>query len=390
MDILREKFKLINKLRHCPSFDELIMGGGIVDSHIKKCQECSSLVNNIEALNVLNLLFEGYKLNARKDTASIGDICNIVPPKDFELRTDENGIFYNSPYVVVLNDVDNNGLVKVAQLFNINDFAWDGDVFVADSNEHYAESWNIYGMRLDWLVPIGEKIDEDFIKRILQMERSGISIKINNKIIKMFREDELKTGCFFSYPAVYSSIQHLLDDNDEILVDQSEIRNTKESNYENEFDFVIEESEPIFISAGIRTPTAASSKQKIRCDCSLAINEEDSTLKIDNGEYSVILIQNLSQKTIVLSLSIKSKNETSKCRCLFIGSKESSYRQNLIKRYHSYNKEIYENNWLTSDEVIIPRQSAIRVAVIDDELIDMTSESIEVSYSFISKKKKVK
>lgn len=390
MDILREKFKLINKIRHCPSFDELSMGGDSIESHIKNCQECSSLINNTDALNVLNLLFEGNKLKSGNDTASIGDVCNIVPPKDFDLRTDENGIFYNSPYVVVLNDVDNNGLVKVAQLFNINDFAWDGDVFVADSNDHYAESWNIYGMRLDWLVPIGEKVEEEFVERILQLESAGTSIKINNIIIKKFREDELKTGCFFSYPAVYSSIQHLLDDCDEIFVDQSEIQNTKERNYVNEFDYIIEECDPIIIPAGIRTANAASSKQKIRCDCSLDIKEEDSTLKIDNSEYSVILIQNHSQKTIVLRLSIKSEIKTRKCKCLFIGSEEFSNRQNLIKRYNSYNKELYKNNWLTTDEVIIPRQSAIKVAVIDDGLIDITSESIEVSYSFISKKRKSK
>ena len=198
MDLLRKEFELIKRIRHCPSFEEIKEGGQEIENHLKSCQICLNIKKNINEWDELNKTFLAMNTSSVsiEDEPTLGDIC-LIANHNIK-RTDESGIFYNSPYVVILNKGNKKGLVEVAQIFIGNDLAWAGDIYLCNSLGGYAESWNIYDMRLEWLLPIGEKVGEDILQGILQLKDYKFPYTTNNEIIRQFRDDEIKTKNFFS------------------------------------------------------------------------------------------------------------------------------------------------------------------------------------------------
>lgn len=192
------------ELRCCPPLSVLVAGGDFVQHHLAICKNCQNRLELREPMHLLGERLAAIDVPLAEDTpVRAGDIRNIRPDGDPAAYFDEEGTYFNPPAVLVLDDgPDKSGLVRVAQLFDEKELAFDGDIRLDECDSTYAESWNIYGMHIKHLGMAAASVEPQVAAGILRLSDSPRSpVKVNSPLF-MFRQCELATGSFFSIPSV--------------------------------------------------------------------------------------------------------------------------------------------------------------------------------------------
>lgn len=128
----------------------------------------------------------------------IGQICRVFPPDGIK------PILGRNLKVVILNDTDAFGLVKVAQIHTWENCEIPIDLVYLSRDSHvgiWVESYNIYGIQLAWLKPTPFRVDIDLAtceKKYCKRHRRSEHLQ--------FMKHEIEIGSRFSLPSVLAAI----------------------------------------------------------------------------------------------------------------------------------------------------------------------------------------
>ena len=195
--------------RRCPPLSVLKLDSPEVHRHLASCSDCRERLEAAPDFTALGeLLFGGLKQEPPRPTrpkaGEIRQVITAAPPASY---FDEEGGYYNPPEVLVLDDPDESGLVRVAQIFYEAALALEDDVDLDDGSGRFAQSWNVYGLSESWL---SEWAYSAVSREVLAELRLTIGcawpeLDINSPI-RFFRMNEADVGSRFAWPSVLEAL----------------------------------------------------------------------------------------------------------------------------------------------------------------------------------------
>ena len=188
--------------RTCPPLNVLRKGGAQVDKHLRTCRNCREDLEHFEVYSEAGKLLTGIPLSIPGATAPVpGDIRRVRPTNSPETFFDAEGRYHNPPLVLVLDEADELGFVRVAQIFDEADLCDEGDVPLENGDAGYAEAWNVYGLPVKALSPhLYHHVDDAYVTSVLEAEKKPLPSLDPVSALYFFRMCELETGSFFSLP----------------------------------------------------------------------------------------------------------------------------------------------------------------------------------------------
>ena len=187
--------------RTCPPLSVLRNGGSQVEKHLRACKDCREDLELFEAYNEAGKLLKKIPVKTAASAPVPGDIRRVRPKNSPETFFDAEGHYHNPPLVLVLDNADRFGFVRVAQVFDEADLCDEGDIPLEDGDAGYAEAWNVYGLPEEALSPhLYHHVDEVHTDSVLKAEKQAFPSLDPGSALYFFRMCELETGSFFSLP----------------------------------------------------------------------------------------------------------------------------------------------------------------------------------------------
>lgn len=186
--------------RTCPPLSVLVKGGKLAENHLKSCSLCREILTQATDCAEAGTLLTRIPLAARApQPVHAGDIRRVRPLGKPETWFDASGRYHNPPLVLVLDEPDRLGFVRVAQVFNEKDLSGDGDIALDAQGELFAETWNSYGLPESGLFPVCfATVDRRIVDRALQATETALpETKVSSPRFN-FQLCEIETGSFFS------------------------------------------------------------------------------------------------------------------------------------------------------------------------------------------------
>lgn len=192
-----------HRVRHCPSIKVLRMGGENVERHLSSCKYCRSALEHADEARVLGeklLAYVDNKYGEPVETpVQVGDCRGVVSRLTYEQRW-VDGRFNNTPSVLVLSEPNVDGMVKVAQLHDVEDLIANGDIVVSPGL--IAEAWNIYNLHVTALDTAAyATVSEHAVRRVLKRSKMSFPDIPQFHPLYSFRRDEVFVGSFFAMAA---------------------------------------------------------------------------------------------------------------------------------------------------------------------------------------------
>lgn len=184
--------------RTCPPISVLKKGGAQVEKHLASCAACRNLMKNVEVYKKVGAGLARLSVGKTEQTpVKAGDIRRIRPLAEPSAWFDTNGRYHNPPLALVLDEPDEDGFVRVAQVFSDPLLAAEGDLDLGDAA--FAECWNIYGLPVFGLADKAyQKVDKELALRVLESDGMDPPPLGAMSVLRQFRLCELETGAFFS------------------------------------------------------------------------------------------------------------------------------------------------------------------------------------------------
>lgn len=190
-----------HRVRHCPSIKVLKMGGENVEKHLSSCKYCRSALEYADwglGEKLLNYIRE-QRGEPVKTPVQVGDCRGVVSRLTYEQRW-VDGRFNNTPSVLVLSEPNVDGMVKVAQLHDVEDLVANGDIVVSPG--FIAEAWNIYNLHVTALSTAAyTAVSEHAVQRVLKRSKMRFPDIPQFHPLYSFRCDEVSVGSFFAMAA---------------------------------------------------------------------------------------------------------------------------------------------------------------------------------------------
>ena len=146
--------------------------------HLTICPYCSTEELNTseiweEIIKKINMLLTAVKPPVDQKEIQAGQIRLIKP----EYGRWVSGLFYNPPYVMVLNrSPDIMDKVKVAQVYHDLNLAGPGDLILEKEQtgvlDLFVECWNTYTLKSEYLGPVIGNVSAEIVEAVIQMEDS--------------------------------------------------------------------------------------------------------------------------------------------------------------------------------------------------------------------------
>lgn len=201
--ILRQALVRAIRSRTCPPVDVLRSQPEKCHGHLAKCTACQEALHNASPVGA-----QPPQKNTEQPPAP-GDICVIAPPIPPTEFFDAGGVYFNPPHVLVLEEDDGSGLVRVAQLFPESALASQGDLGLGHGTDFYAQCWNVYGMYVGHLSSPLRRTRPEFARLVLANSGGPFLPVAVNGPLWHFRQCELSVGSFFALPSVSYALELL-------------------------------------------------------------------------------------------------------------------------------------------------------------------------------------
>lgn len=195
-----QAWRRMSIVRTCPPVSVLQAGGEQVEQHLRSCAVCREVLRHQSTLKNAGALLAKIPLPQHtSQPVKAGDIRRVRPCGFARDWFDASGCYHNPPLVLVLDNPDINGFVRVAQVFNEAELCDTGDIPLNDGVDEYAESWNIYGLPVSGLAnktfrrsPLAD------IQKVIEAADLKFPKLDRTTPLYHFRLCEIETGAYFS------------------------------------------------------------------------------------------------------------------------------------------------------------------------------------------------
>lgn len=195
-----ESWRRMHAIRTCPPLSVLQQGGSRVAHHLSCCHLCREALKQQHNYEELGALLASLRPSSSSlQQVEAGDIRRIKPQGHALDWFDCQGIYRNPPLVLVLDNPDEMGFVRVAQIFDEPDLCAVGDILLNEASEKYAEAWNTYGLPVSGLSKrVFETVPPEKVQEVLTAEKLKFPEFNLKSPLHYFRLNEIDTGSFFS------------------------------------------------------------------------------------------------------------------------------------------------------------------------------------------------
>ena len=197
---LSKAWRLMFQERTCPPLNVLKKGGPLVERHLASCDGCrTALANADDFARLGELLKKRIPAPQKPETPpSPGSIRSVVPSIPLEERFDADGRYHVPPLVLVLDAPDDNGFVRVSQVFDEEELADAGDIPLGEGM--WAEAWNTYGLHVNGLARTPcLSISDETLSVVLNAADKQYEVEDASSPLYYFRAFEKEHGFFFSW-----------------------------------------------------------------------------------------------------------------------------------------------------------------------------------------------
>lgn len=389
-ELLIESLDEARKQRECPPMNLFDSGNELAIAHLNKCESCKKNYDFYKRnKELLSILYESFHSKEVSGTIKKNCICQIKcqPNQRFS-----DGKYFSPPMVFVLSVNDDNKFVEVAQISNIDNLAYAGDVPISDNDPSFIESWNIYSIHKTMLEFVGGPLP-DYIERRVFAESKIDYDSYLSPTLRKFRKLERDVGNFYS---------------------KRFFQNNSISVNDNAFSIVAIAHRPIspfFLACGSiigkhignfiegefqefphieKSKIAASGTVSGRTYKKITVKKESYSEKLSNvkilgcqeavtsSNMPILLIINDSLNAQVLSFY----NKDIPYKCFIVEKGGYPDEETIRKQYHSFGLNIERDdlNRIFVKEVLVERQQTIRVALEADLSLNVDDDSFRILF----------
>lgn len=206
-----QAWRRMHSLRGCPTLDVLRGNGEAARRHLAGCPLCRDMLERESVYASCGQLLARRAGHGPAPTpVTKGDIRRVKPlgkPGDW---FDIEGRYHNPPLVLVLENPDSMGFVRVAQIFDESDLTDKGDVPLYDDAPVYAEAWNVYGLPLSGLAGTAFRhVDMERVENVSRACSMDFPDLDPSSALYHFRIGEVELGSFFSVPLNAARLEEL-------------------------------------------------------------------------------------------------------------------------------------------------------------------------------------
>ncbi len=199
------------RLRCCPPLWVFRQNRPEAARHLARCEHCRARLERGGAMRALDRRLGAVRLERWQDTpVRAGDIRRIQPLEAREGCFGTQGVWFNLPTVLVLDDEpDDAGLVRVAQIFEEPELAGPADIRLEADSWRCAETWNVYGMSFQDLGLAFGRVDPAFAREALRRSDDACPAADRRSPLFIFRQCELACGSCFALPSVTQALTRM-------------------------------------------------------------------------------------------------------------------------------------------------------------------------------------
>ncbi len=207
-EILCLAWREMRRLRTCPPVNVLKTDSPQVQRHLAACPDCRERLEQASPAAELGGVLAELSLPCPGAAPPApGDLRRLRPtgkPGDW---FDEDNEYHNPPLVLVLDNPDDQGVVRVAQVCDDPALQAEGDVLLENGTWGFAESWNIYAVPVSMLgkCPV-YRFGRACAERVLEESHAVFPPIDMRSPLYHFRVCEAEIGSFFSLGAVLKAL----------------------------------------------------------------------------------------------------------------------------------------------------------------------------------------
>ena len=346
-DVLNESLNEARKQRECPPMNLLESGNELALAHLNKCESCKKNYEFYKRNKELfSILYETFLSKEVPGTIKKNCLCQIKcqPNQRFS-----EGKYFAPPIVFVLSvNVDNNS-VEVAQICNIYELAYAGDVPISDDDPSFIESWNIYNIPKNVLKIIRGPLPDYIERRVLAESKIDYDSYLSPTLRK-FRQLELEIGKFYSER--FSQTNSIPSNDNTFIFREGEFQ-----------EFPPIEKSKIAASGTVSRRTYKKITVEKECYSEKLINVKilGCQEEITSSNMPILRIINNSSNAQVLSFY----NNDIPYKCFILEKGGDLDEETIREQYRSFGLSIERDdlNRIFVKEVLVERQQAIIVAL---------------------------
>ena len=206
MERIRYALMAANEERFCPPDNELLAAGKSdqLQRHLDNCESCRDRLEAFIEMGYTPHDSSQQTISARQEPAS-GELWTL---RRNLAGWDDSGRYFNTPTILVLN-IQDDRTVLAAQICNIEELAYEGDLLLGAPYSGFVEPWNT---KLIPIESLGRKVGEvstDLVKTACEYEET-LPVETLPVLIEQFRRQEREVADYIeSKSGPLSPLSHL-------------------------------------------------------------------------------------------------------------------------------------------------------------------------------------